>query len=113
MILKDEVSPTESIRKIRHHLTCVIARGFRDTPIDMESTDEQREEAFRSGCFQAPLVRQVLDLAQHLGLSGEDAMTLLAYEALKNADRYYKLIFQQACLSPGPAMLMTAEKSPE
>jgi hypothetical protein len=49
-----------------------------------------------------PLVRNVLVAAEQQGLSGEDTMTWLAYEALKGYERCMDQLIETAMLSPLP-----------
>lgn len=52
-----------------------------------------------------PIVRQVFCLAEINGLSGEDKMTVLAFEALKALEHCKDLILEQVSLSPAPIII--------
>ena len=49
---------------------------------DAETPDEMRAAIFMAARHD-PLIRQVMDAADHKGMSGEDRYTVLAYHALK------------------------------
>jgi hypothetical protein len=46
------------------------------------------------------LAKRVLDARQYLGLSGEDAMTVLAYHALLHNERLYAQVIEHMLLVP-------------
>jgi hypothetical protein len=48
----------------------------------------------------APLVRNILHAANYAGLSGEDTMTWLAFEALKGYELFYDQLLEHAMLTP-------------
>jgi len=52
-----------------------------------------------------PIVRAVLEAAKHRGLSGEDTMTLLAFEALKGMELYKSMVIESAMLNPNPPLV--------
>ena len=49
-----------------------------------------------------PLVKAIFDAARHRGLSGEDTMTLLAFESLQQLEHCKALLLEQAMLAPAP-----------
>ena len=46
------------------------------------------------------LTRSILDSARYRGLSGDDTMTWLAFEALKRAEYFEGLVLSEAILRP-------------
>lgn len=51
------------------------------------------------------MVKAIFDAAEYRGMSGEDKMTWLAFEALKGLERCKSLLLEQAMLSPSPLIL--------
>ena len=61
-----------------------------------------QEYAYRGG---EPIVKAVLDAARYQGLSGEDTMTWLAFEALKGMEQYKRMVIDEAMLRPAPHLV--------
>ena len=51
------------------------------------------------------LARRVFDMAEYTGLSGEDAMTILAYHALIAYEGLYDKVLHDVSISPTPIFL--------
>ncbi len=62
-----------------------------------------REYAFRGS---EPIVKAIFDAAEIRGLSGEDTMTWLAFEALKGMELYKEMVMDQAMLRPPPPIII-------
>ena len=60
---------------------------------DCTTPDGMRRRLFKYG-FSNPLVRNVVDSSRMRGLSGEDTMTWLAFEALKRAERLQEITLE-------------------
>jgi len=54
----------------------------------------------------AAMIRAVLTAAEYQGLSGEDAMTMLAYNALVGYERLHDHVLQEAMLNPSPPLIV-------
>lgn len=61
-----------------------------------------QEYAYRGG---EPMVKMVLDSARYQGLSGEDTMTWLAFEALKGLEYLKALHIEKIMLEAAPPMI--------
>lgn len=61
-----------------------------------------QEYAHRGG---EPIVKAIFDAARFRGLSGEDTMTWLAFEALQGMARYKAMVLEQAMLNPNPPFI--------
>ncbi len=48
------------------------------------------------------MVKAIFDAARARGLSGEDTMTWLAFEALQGMERYKRMVLDDVMLRPGP-----------
>ena len=91
--------------------------GFREMSLTPETAEEIREcetpdgmrRRLRRYSFSDALTRQVLDASEMRGLSGEDKMTWLAFEALKRLERYEEMAFEKAMLEPSPPILVKAK----
>lgn len=60
-----------------------------------------------------PMVKVVFDAAYYRGLSGEDTMTWLAFEALRRIEQLERLLLNDAMLRPPPlAVSMPAGPDP-
>jgi hypothetical protein len=85
-----------------------------DTPEkarEAETIQGKRKHIYELAYHDA-LVRRVLDMARHEGLSGEDTMTTLAYYALIEKERMTDAYLDNAMRSPGP-IYTTSTFSPE
>ena len=51
------------------------------------------------------MTKAILDAARYRGLSGEDTMTWLAFEALKKAELLEDTVLEEVMLSPAPIQL--------
>ncbi len=60
-----------------------------------------------------PTTRAVFDAAYYRGLSGDDTMTWLAFEALRRLERLENLMLEQAMLSPHPLVFVDSVRSPD
>jgi hypothetical protein len=60
-----------------------------------------------------PLTRRVFDVARHEGLSGEDAMTMLAYHALIQVEEMRALLFDKMMCEPAPRIDSVLPKFPQ
>lgn len=69
------------------------------------SLEEMRAEIFRLSRNDA-MVRQVMDMANHRGLSAEDRFTALAYYALRERSLLQKVILDDAMIRPAPPMVL-------
>lgn len=87
---------------------------FRDMSIKPETAQEIKECAEIQGMRKRiteygyrgdALTRNVLESARHMGLSGDDTMTWLAFEALKRAEYFEELVLSQAMLRPPPPII--------
>lgn len=58
-----------------------------------------------------PMVRAIFDSAHYRGLSGEDKMTWLAYEALLAKEKYEDLLLEHTMLFPSQPVIFTNEVS--
>ena len=61
-----------------------------------------QQYAYRGG---EPMVKAVFDMARVRGLSGEDMMTILAFEALKGLEHYKAIVLDIAMRDPNPAAI--------
>lgn len=68
-----------------------------------------QQYAYRGG---EPMVKVVFDMARYRGLSGEDMMTVLAFEALKGLEHINGLLLKEAMLSTNPVMLLEPAAHP-
>ena len=66
----------------------------------------QRIDGGHSPAFVSALVRNVLVTAERNGLSGDDTMTWLAYEALKALEECQGREMQRAMLDPAPRLVV-------
>lgn len=92
----------KDVREMRQRIN-VAARGH-------ERVDGKDGGPF-SASPAAPMVRNVLTMAEAQGLSGEDAMTVLAYYALKEYERLYDLLLDDAIMRPTTTMVFAAPKA--
>ena len=60
------------------------------------------EYSYRGG---EPMVKAIFDSARYRGLSGEDTMTWLAFEALKGMEHLKELILNDAMLRPSALLV--------
>ena len=67
-----------------------------------------QEYAYRGG---EPMVKAIFDAARCRGLSGEDTMTWLAFEALQGLERYKDLVLEQYMLNPIPPPIVIPSQS--
>jgi len=51
------------------------------------------------------MTKAILDQSRYQGLSGEDTMTWLAFEALQKAERLEDTVLEELMLRPGPFQL--------
>ena len=73
--------------------------------VEQESTIQgQRQRIYRYS-RESALVNNVLRASEARGLSGEDTMTALAYEALKRLEHIESLMLDQAYISPPPMII--------
>mgnify|MGYP000031477267 CR=1 FL=1 len=93
--------PLTDPREIRKLLTEVAYTGRRIDGANM---------AERISIAQS-LVRRCRDMAQSSGLSGEDAMTLLAYHALLGYEKTMDLLLEEARTRPIGAYFMVTPKA--
>jgi hypothetical protein len=61
-----------------------------------------REYAYRGG---EPMVRAIFEMAAHRGLSGEDTMVWLAFEALKGMEQRSDMLIEQFNIRPAPRIV--------
>lgn len=54
------------------------------------------------------MVRSILDSARFRGLSGDDAMTMLAYHALLERERFRDMCLEQTMLNPMQPLIITS-----
>jgi hypothetical protein len=59
--------------------------------------------------MSAPLIHTVLIYCEKQGYSGEDTMTLLAYQALLRADDYAERLMKLLDSMPSPPIIMDAK----
>jgi len=57
------------------------------------------------------LTRNVLESARYQGLSGDDTMTWLAFEALKRAEQLEDMVLSQAMLRPPAPIILDSLES--
>ena len=57
------------------------------------------------------MVRAIFDAAQYRGLSGEDTMVWLAFEALKGLEYFKAQFLDNAMREPMPPFLLPSSKS--
>ena len=57
------------------------------------------------------LTKAILEAARYQGLSGDDTMTWLAFEALKRSEHYESLVLEQAMLNPSPGVILDSRQS--
>ena len=62
-----------------------------------------REYSYRGG---EPMVKAIFDRAQIRGMSGEDTMTWLAFEALQGLEHIKALMLEKAMLEPAPSRFL-------
>lgn len=60
-----------------------------------------------------PMTRAVFDAAHYRGLSGDDTMTWLAFEALRRLERLEGLMLEQAMRSPHPLVFVDSVRPQE
>ncbi len=58
-----------------------------------------------------PIVRAIFDAARARGLSGEDTMTWLAFEALQGMERFKGMVLNDAMLRPSTSVFMPSAAS--
>lgn len=75
---------------------------------DAETIQGKRKRLNEGARFD-PLIRHIMDSAYYLGLSGEDTMTLLAYEVFLRYEQMRDLNLENAMLSPTMPKLFVAE----
>lgn len=63
-----------------------------------------QEYAYRGG---EPMVKAIFDQARYSGMSGEDTMVWLAFEALKGLEHFKGLVIERAMIDPAPRLLLT------
>ena len=56
------------------------------------------------------MVKAILDAARYRGLSGEDTMTWLAFEALQGMERFKEILLDNAALIPNAPLFIRAER---
>jgi len=54
------------------------------------------------------MVKAIFDAARYRGLSGEDTMTWLAFEALQGMERYKGMVLEQYMLNPIPPIIISS-----
>ena len=69
-----------------------------DEVMDAQTPDGMRRRINRYS-REDPLVKAVLDMAYHRGFSGEDTMTILAFEALRQRERLMDHALNEAMTS--------------
>ena len=60
------------------------------------------EYSYRGGVY---MVKAIFDAARHRGLSGEDTMTWLAFEALQGLERLKGMVIEDAMLRPASPII--------
>jgi len=86
-----------------------MKNSFRDMNIKPETAEEvtecadprgMRKRILEYGYRGDSMTKAILDSARYRGLSGEDTMTWLAFEALKKAEHLEGLILNDTMLRP-------------
>lgn len=75
-------------------------REMRKAITEMRYTGRDLSGGYSGPSIASMVARQCLDSAQNAGLSGEDAMTLLAFHALERLDAVSKQLLDYAALMP-------------
>ena len=68
------------------------------------------EYSYRGG---EPMVKVILDSSRYRGLSGEDTMTWLAFEALRQLEHLKGLVLNDAMLRPSTPMIVAHDERNE
>lgn len=79
-----------------------ISLGIATPKAEPESLDEMRQAIDRAG-QGSYVIRSTMDAARYRGLSGEDTYVTLAYYALRELERHYRLNMKWLNTHPMPA----------
>ena len=71
---------------------------------DCETPDGMRRR-IQQYSREDPMVRQVLDMARYHGLSGEDTYTILAFNALRDRERFMDQVMEWHVLNVKPQVI--------
>lgn len=71
---------------------------------DAETPEGMRRRILRYS-REDPMVRTILDMARYHGLSGEDTMTILAFNALRDRERFMDQMLDEAMRKPMPPII--------
>jgi len=77
---------------------------------ECSSPEGMRRRLFRYS-FEHPMTRAIFDSSNARGLSGEDRMTWLAFEALRRLETLEDSLLERAMTEPMPPMLFTITKA--
>lgn len=85
-------------------------RGMDINPTTAEDVkDAETPEGMRRRIMQYsredPMVRQVLDMARYHGMSGEDTYTVLAFNALRDRERFMDQVLEWHHLNVRPQII--------
>lgn len=71
---------------------------------DAETPDGMRRRILEYS-REDPMVRRVLDMARHYGMSGEDTYTILAFRALCDRERFMDQVMEWHALDVTPKFI--------
>lgn len=66
-----------------------------------DTPDDMRAEIYRVS-YGDSMVRNVMMMSDHMGLSGEDRYVILAYNALRELNRLKQLVLDDKLMNPAP-----------
>lgn len=74
-----------------------------------DTPDEMRAEIYRVS-YDDPMVRNVMRMSDHMGLSGEDRYVILAYNALRELTRMRQLVLDDKLMNAPPFLFVDKEQ---
>lgn len=78
-------------------------------PEDPITDINSMRQAMERGSRDSSLINSVLNHARYAGLSGEDKYAMLAYEALLQLERQWRMNMDTLRLSPMPPLMFKAD----
>ena len=90
------------------HIKYGIERPDNHQPGDARDMGTLRREIYQA-MRDSALVRNIMYIADHEGLSAEDRYTLLAYEALVALETNWKQVLRMKSLDPMPPMIVPSQ----
>ena len=87
------------------HRDAEMKNNFIEQVKEAHTPEEMRAEIFRLEHYD-PLVRSVMDGANYSGASAEDKYTTLAYQALRERNRFQSMCMEYAAITPLPPFIV-------